>query len=230
MNERICGIDEAGRGALAGPLVAAGVVLPCSIHTLRRVAKAPIRDGKTLTKPQRERVYRALTKLGAEIHSEIVSARRINNRGIQRANREAIRTLVKRIDADRYIIDGKIRLGRIKGKTAKVQTVVDADATIPEVILAGIVAKVERDKIMQRLDRLYPHYRWRRNAGYATRLHREMILQHGTVRFHRSVFVTTALRSLVPKRFDGVEAAGTDGRRDPKDDADQRGKSKRERH
>ncbi len=195
MKERLCGIDEAGRGALAGPLVAAAVVLPFAIRKLRRVAKAPIRDGKTLTKLQRERIYRALKRLDTEIYVEIVSTRRINNRGIQRANKEAIRQLIKRIDADQYIVDGKIRLGKIKGKTEKVQTIVDADATIPEVILAGIVAKVERDAIMKELDRLYPHYHWRLNAGYGTRFHREMILQYGAVRYHRSRFVTSALRS-----------------------------------
>ncbi len=201
---RICGIDEAGRGALAGPLVAAAVILPCSIQKLRRRAKTPIRDGKTLTKLQRQSVYGALKRLGAEIHVEIVSARRINNRGIQRANREAIRQLIKRVDADRYIVDGKIRLGRIRGKTEKVHTMVDADATIPEVILAGIVAKAERDTIMRELDQRYPHYHWKSNAGYGTRFHRKMILQYGVVRYHRSVFVTTALRLFVSKGFDGV--------------------------
>ncbi len=191
---RVCGIDEAGRGALAGPLVAAAIVLPCSIRRLRSVAKTPIRDGKTLTKLQRQRVYRALKKLGAEIYVDVVSARRINNRGIQRANKEAIRQLIKRVDADKYIVDGKLKIGRVKGKTQKIQTMVDADATVQEVILAGIVAKVERDAIMHDLDRLYPQYHWRLNAGYGTRFHRAMILQYGTVCFHRSVFVTTALR------------------------------------
>ena len=191
---RVCGIDEAGRGALAGPLIAAAVMLPCSIHNLRRVSKTPIRDGKTLSKLQRTRIYQTLKKLDAEMHVEIISTRRINNRGIQRANREAIRGIIKRVDADRYIVDGRIRLGRIRGKTKTVQTMVDADATIPEVILAGIVAKVERDAIMNELDRTYPHYHWRFNAGYGTRQHCEAIVQYGTVHYHRSIFVTTALR------------------------------------
>ncbi|MBI3956250.1 ribonuclease HII [Candidatus Gottesmanbacteria bacterium] len=195
MNKRICGVDEAGRGALAGPLVAAAVTIPFSIKKLRRLTKTPIRDGKTLKKHQRERIYQTLKGLHAEIHVEIVSTRRINNRGIQRANREAIRSLIKRVDADRYIVDGRIRLGRIKGKTEKVQTMVDADATIPEVILAGIVAKVERDQLMQKLDQKYPQYHWKSNAGYGTRQHCEAIVQYGAVHYHRSMFVATALRS-----------------------------------
>jgi len=194
MKERICGIDEAGRGAIAGPLVAAAVILRCSIRKLRRVAKTPIRDGKTLTKGQRERIYLALKRLGAEMHIEVISTRQINNRGIQRANREVIRRLIKRIDADRYIVDGRIRLGRIRGKTEKIQTIVDADATIPEVILAGIVAKVKRDAIMRELDRTYPQYCWKVNAGYGTQAHINAILTCGMVHYHRSIFVTTALR------------------------------------
>ena len=198
MNKRVCGIDEAGRGALAGPLVAAAVILPFSIRKLRRVAKTPIRDGKTLSKSQRMRIYHALKRLEAEIHIEIISTRCINNRGIQRANREAIRSLIKRVDADRYIIDGKTRLGRIKGKTEKIQTIVDADATIPEVILAGIVAKVKRDRIMRELHDQSPMYHWKSNAGYGTKLHIQAITSHGTTRFHRNVFVTTALHHVNP--------------------------------
>lgn len=197
---RVCGIDEAGRGALAGPLVAAAVILPCSIHKLRRLAKTPIRDGKTLTRAQRERIHCALTKLGAEIRMEVVSTRRINNRGIQRANREAIRSLIKRADADRYIIDGRIKIGRIKGKTHRVETKVNADATVPEVILAGIVAKVERDKLMRQLHDQFPVYHWKSNAGYGTKIHINTILAYGSTRYHRSIFVTTAIRSITQNR------------------------------
>lgn len=192
---RIYGIDEAGRGALAGPLVAAAVILPCSIRKLRRLVKTPIRDGKTLTKDQRARIYRALVRLGAEIHIDVISARKINNRGIQRANREAIRNLITSVEADCYIVDGRIKLGRIKGKTHKVQTKVDADATVPEVILAGIVAKVKRDSLMRELHDQFPLYHWKSNAGYGTQKHIEAIKIHGTTRYHRSIFVTTALRT-----------------------------------
>ncbi|MBI3559904.1 ribonuclease HII [Candidatus Gottesmanbacteria bacterium] len=196
MEKRICGIDEAGRGALAGPLVAAAVVLPYSIRKLGRIAKTPIRDGKTLSIAQRTRICRTLKRLDADIHVEVISTRRINNRGIQRANREAIRSLIKRVDADRYIVDGKIRLGRIKGKTEKILTIVNADATIPEVILAGIVAKFKRDAIMQKLHDQLPRYHWKSNAGYGTKLHLQAITSNGATRFHRNVFVTTTLRRV----------------------------------
>ena len=223
---RVCGIDEAGRGALAGPLVAAAVTVPFSIQKLHRLAKTPIRDGKTLSKLQRTRIYQALKKLDAEMHVEIISTRRINNRGIQRANREAIRRLIKRIDADHYIVDGRIRLGSIRGKTKKVQTIVDADATIPEVILAGIVAKVERDKLMRELDHQYPKYGWRHNAGYGTQAHINAILTCGMVRYHRSIFVTTALRSFVSKCFNWIKSGGADGRGNAENDTDESRKTR----
>lgn len=129
----------------------------------------------------------------AEIAIEVVSSRKINNRGIQRANRIAIRNLIKRVNAQRYIVDGTIKLGRIAGK--RVKTMVDADATIPEVILAGIVAKVERDAIMTALHKQFPHYNWRRNAGYGTKQHLEAIQIYSMTYYHRSIFVTTALRN-----------------------------------
>lgn len=197
---KTCGIDEAGRGAIAGPLVAAAVILPCPIYKIQRAAKTPIRDGKTLTKGQRERIYRALQRLGTEMHTEVISTRKINNRGIQRANREAIRNLIKRVEADRYIVDGKIRLGRIKGKTHKVQTKVDADAIIPEVILAGILAKVERDTLMRELHDQFPLYHWKSNAGYGTKTHVSAILAYGSTRHHRPIFVTTAIRSITKNK------------------------------
>ncbi|MFZ5845659.1 MAG: ribonuclease HII, partial [Patescibacteria group bacterium] len=150
-DSRICGIDEAGRGAWAGPLIAAAIVLPFSIKRISRRAKVKVKDGKLLTSRQRKRIYGVLKRAGAQVTLEIISARSINNHGIGWANREIMRRLIKRVEADKFIVDGRLRLGRILGKTTKVQSIAHADATIPEVILAGIVAKVERDKIMQGL-------------------------------------------------------------------------------
>jgi len=194
METRICGIDEAGRGALAGPLVAAAVVLPCSIRKVARLAKATVHDGKRMTAQTRNKIYQALKKVKAEIVTEVISTRKINNRGIQRANRQAMRALIKRVEADCYIVDGKLKLGRIAGKTHKVRSIVDADATIPEVILAGIVAKVERDRIMAALHKQFPFFHWRSNAGYGTRQHLEALQTHSATIYHRSIFVTTALK------------------------------------
>lgn len=189
-------MDEAGRGALAGPLVAAAVILTKkTIKTVSRRAGFKTRDGKLLTAKGRHKVYRILKRLRAEIAVEIVSARSLNNHGIGWANREIMRRLVKRLEADEYIVDGKIKVGRVDGKGDRIRSVVNADATVPPVILAGIVAKVERDKLMGKLDRQFPHYHWRKNKGYGTRDHLAAIRVHDETHYHRHVYVTTALRN-----------------------------------
>ena len=151
MPQRICGLDEAGRGALAGPLVAAAIILSCSGNTISKNAGCKLRDGKLLNSNQRKKIYSALKKYNAKIAVEVISTRSINNHGIGWVNREIFRRLIKIIDSDSFIVDGNLKLGRIAGKTNTVTSIVDADATIPEVICAGIVAKVERDKIMDQL-------------------------------------------------------------------------------
>lgn len=192
---RICGIDEAGRGAFAGPLVAAAVILPKkTIKTVSRRAGTKTRDGKLLTAIQRKRIYGILKRLRAEIAVEVISTRSINNHGIAWANREVMRRLVKRVEADEYIADGRLKLGRVTGKTEKLKSLIDADATIPAVILAGIVAKVERDKIMLELHKEFPVYNWKENKGYGTKDHVEAIKTYGQIHYHRSIYVTTALK------------------------------------
>ncbi|MBI3385991.1 ribonuclease HII [Candidatus Gottesmanbacteria bacterium] len=191
----ICGIDEAGRGALAGPLVAASVILPCSVHKISRRAKTKVKDGKLLSHKQRNRIYAVLKRLKARIDVEVISARQINNRGIGWANRQSMRNLIKRSNAEKFIVDGRLKLGRIRGKTDKIKTMVDADATVPETILAGIVAKVYRDKIMRALHKQFPEYRWKSNAGYGTARHLEAIRTYNITYYHRNIFVTTALRN-----------------------------------
>ncbi len=189
----ICGIDEAGRGALAGPLVAAAVILPKTIKTVSRRVGFRTRDGKLLTEKQRRRVYAALKRMRAMIAVEVISALQINHRGIAWANREIMRKLIKRMSADIYIADGNLKIGRIAGKSTAIRSVVDADATVGEVICAGIVAKVERDRIMQQLDREFPHFLWKENAGYGTLAHIAALRSHKLSRYHRNIYVTTAL-------------------------------------
>lgn len=195
MLKRVCGIDEAGRGAWAGPLVAAAIILPCSRLEIAKLAKIKIRDGKLMQPHERQKVYHALKKVGADINVEVISARSINNHGIGWANREIIKRLIKKVEADEYIVDGNLKF-LVRGKSMKIHSIVDADATIPPVILAGIVAKVERDRLMRSLHRQFPKYAWHHNAGYGTKKHGEAIVQYNWTYHHRTVYVTTALRKL----------------------------------
>jgi len=191
---RICGLDECGRGAWAGPLVAAAVVLNCSRQRLVRIAGTKLRDSKLLNAKQRQKIYQALKKTEAEMAVEVISDRQINNRGIGWANREIFRRLIKRIEADEYIADGTIKIGKVKGRPA-IKSVIDADEKIPPAIAAGIVAKEERDKLMRRMHKEFPKYGWKTNTGHGTRAHFLAIEAWGMTKYHRTVFVTTALKN-----------------------------------
>lgn len=185
----ICGLDEAGRGALAGPLVAAAV--NCELQIAN--CKLKIRDSKLLNHEERNKVYRWIIRKKIPFAVEIVSARQINTRGIGYCNKLVFRKLIKKISADKYIADGNLK---VKSRKQKVESVVDADAKILPCILAGIVAKVTRDKIMMDLGKLrkFKKYQWRINKGYGTKAHLEALKKYGMSRYHRTVFVTTALR------------------------------------
>src|SRR3989338_11162235 len=104
------GLDEAGRGALAGPLVAAAVVINEPIEKAIRERRERIKDGKLLKPAQREKIYSLIKDVGAEIFIEIISARQINNHGIGWANKEIFRRLIKKVSADSYIVDGNLKI------------------------------------------------------------------------------------------------------------------------
>ena len=191
----ICGIDEAGRGALAGSLVAAAVIHPASSAINKKVRIMHLKDGKLLSPVKRKQIVSRIKSLGLQIVIEEVSTLQINHHGIGWANKEIIRRLIRRIEADEYIVDGNMKLGRVRKKTQRIKSIVDADATIPAVIMAGIVAKVHRDATMKTLHKQFPKYKWNKNSGYGTKKHILAIKKYGTTRFHRGVFVTTALRN-----------------------------------
>lgn len=179
----ICGLDECGRGPLAGPLVAAAVIPNISL---------PVKDGKKMTPIQRMKIFNAIRESGSMVAVEVISVRLINSRGIGWANKEIFRRLIKRIEADEYIIDGNLKIGKIRGKP-HIRSVVDADATVYPTIVAGIMAKVFRDQLMKELHTRYPYYGWNTNAGYGTSYHIEALKTYGMCVHHRKVFVATAL-------------------------------------
>ena len=185
---RICGLDEVGRGALAGPLIAAGVILNKPV--------AGLNDSKKLKYEIRNKIYERIINSGAEIETEIISARQINNRGMGWANKEIFRRLIRRSEAERFIVDGNLKLGKMKNKTIK--CVVRADKTRKCVMAASIIAKVTRDRLMRVLHTQHPKYDWEKNVGYGTKKHIEAIREFGVGKYHRSVYVTTALSRDFP--------------------------------
>lgn len=190
---RCCGLDEVGRGALAGPLVAAAVILPGDIRERLGPLAPFLRDSKTTPRGKREAVARALREHALSIAIEVAPVSLIDERGIGWVNREVFRRLISQIDADVYVVDGKVRPPAPADRMARVRCMVKADAHTPAVSAASIVAKVYRDHLMSELASACGGYGWERNAGYGSAEHLAALRSLGPTAHHRAVFVATAL-------------------------------------
>lgn len=188
---RVAGVDEVGRGPLAGPVVAAAVVLP-----ERRVRwLSEVRDSKQLTRRQRERLAERLRR-HCEWGIGVVSTQAIDQIGIGPATRLAMRRAVLALprQPDALIVDGRERLEH----AARQQPMVGADALCLSVAAASIIAKVARDAMMVELDGRLPGYGFARHVGYATAEHREALHRLGYSTAHRLTFAP--VRRTLPAR------------------------------
>lgn len=206
---RLCGMDEVGRGAFAGPLVAAAAVLP---HRFRHPL---LRDSKLLTAEQREVADAAIRRAALAVHVVQASAAEINERGIGWANVEVFRRLVDLVEADGYCADGNLRIRARR----PVQCVIGGDRLVPAISAASIVAKVHRDALMRRLHAATPQYEWASNKGYGAPEHRAALLIHGPHAEHRALWVRhwleppllQAMTAVAGDGLDAVAAAGAPG-------------------
>lgn len=177
---RIAGVDEAGRGPIAGPVVAAAVVLPrdfdCSV----------LSDSKAMTPLQRESAYERIMASAVAVGVGVVGPDVIDEINILNATHLAMNEALKNIgDAcDFVLVDGL----PVAGLVVPSKAIVKGDATCASIMAASIVAKVTRDRIMIDLDSIYPNYGFRKHKGYATRAHLEAIRRFGPCDCHRKSF------------------------------------------
>jgi ribonuclease HII len=188
----IAGVDEAGRGPIAGPVVAACVVLPPR-HTLAGIA-----DSKQLTPAQREALYDAITRHALAWAIGLASPREIERYNILQASLLAMRRAVLALPLipQQVLVDGKHAIPNLP---LPQQAVVGGDALEESIAAASILAKVARDRIMRELDRLYPQYGFAQHKGYPTALHLQRLRQYGACPAHRRTYAPVAqLRLLAP--------------------------------
>lgn len=176
----VAGIDEAGRGALAGPVVAAAVILP------RSLLIRGLNDSKQLTPVERERLYAVISCAALGIGVGIVDPNTIDRENIRRANLRAMRQAVDALPLhpEHLLIDG---IDTIEWPWPQTP-VIDGDARSLSIAAASVIAKVTRDRMMVECDLHYPGYGFARHKGYGTPEHIEAINQHGLCAIHRRSF------------------------------------------
>jgi ribonuclease HII len=176
----VAGVDEAGRGPLAGPVVAAAVVLPEGVH----VEGAD--DSKRLTASARGELFGQIMAAAACVGVGAASVREIDRRNILRATTVAMQRALDHLGTkpDHIVVDGL----PVKYLGREHDAVIEGDALIHSIGCASIIAKVVRDRLMHRLSARYPGYGWEKNAGYGTAEHRWAIDVLGLTPHHRLTF------------------------------------------
>jgi len=180
----IAGVDEAGRGPLAGPVVAAAVIL----DPLRPIAG--LADSKSLSATRRDALYAAIIERAASYAIALASVEEIDQLNIYHATLLAMRRAIAALSIrpQQVLIDGnvcpKIPIPAV--------AIVKGDATVPAISAASILAKVTRDRMMDVLDLEYPRYGFARHRGYPTAVHRQALTQYGPSPVHRRSFAPVA--------------------------------------
>lgn len=175
----VAGMDEVGRGPLAGNVVTACVVMP------EEPLIVWIDDSKKLSESRREKVYEEILQHALWIGIGEVSPDEIDEINILQATRKAMKAAAEKVPADIFLIDAVTNLG-LKGKEIPL---IKGDATSYSIAAASIVAKVTRDRQMAEANRLYPEYGFARNKGYGTREHIEALKKYGPCPIHRRSFI-----------------------------------------
>lgn len=191
----ICGVDEAGRGPLAGPVCAAAVILP------RGLDIPGLDDSKKLSDRRRRELYDVITGAAAAYAIALVDQERIDEINILQATFRAMEEAVSKLSPqpDLALVDGN----REPALSMPCETIVGGDGKCASIAAASILAKVTRDRLMEELDRQYPEYGFAVHKGYGTRRHYEALRQYGPCPIHR--------RSFLKKFYARQQSAGPVG-------------------
>lgn len=183
----ICGLDEAGRGPLAGDVYAAAVILPDGY------IPEGLNDSKKLSEKKREKLFDEIQENALAFAIKAATPEEIDEINILNASLLAMRRAVEALEIapDYLLVDGNV----YRSFSHPGRAVVKGDALIPAIAAASILAKVARDRSLYELDRLYPEYGFAKHKGYPTAAHREAVLKYGPSPVHRKSF----LKKILPE-------------------------------
>jgi ribonuclease HII len=188
---RVAGADEAGRGCLAGPIVAAGVVFDYdALSDADLSTLAALNDSKKLSSSRREMLFGEITRIATSVALISRSATYIDQMGLHRTNLHCLGSALSRVNEPGTVLlsDGYMPFGL----EDPCEAVVKGDATSAAIAAASIIAKVSRDRYMNQIARSYPEYAFDKHVGYATPVHRDAIIEFGPTPIHRRSFASTA--------------------------------------
>jgi ribonuclease HII len=181
---RIAGVDEVGVAPTCGAVVAAAVIMKPGCHRIPGV-----RDSKTLSMAQRERLAPIIRKRAVAIGVGAASVTEIDRLNIYHATHLAMRRAIARLGGHQHVLVDGNRIAGFEAHVGPYTNIVDGDAKVYSIACASVVAKVIRDRMMAKLAARYPGYGWEHNQGYATRDHRAAIREFGLTPFHRRSFL-----------------------------------------
>lgn len=176
----ICGIDEAGRGPLAGPVVVASCILPPFLRI------KGLNDSKKLTAKKREELYKIIIKEAIEYKIVFVSVEEVDELNIYQATKKGMLKSVEELSTkpDHVLIDA-MPLNELEMKHT---SIIHGDARCASIAAASIIAKVTRDQYMEKMDLKYPNYGFKKHKGYGTKMHIEALEKYGPCKIHRKTY------------------------------------------
>lgn len=182
--KNICGVDEAGRGPLAGPVVVAACILPPFLRI------PGVNDSKQLSEKKREELYKIIIKNAIAYNIVFINEKTIDEINIYEATKKGMLEAINglKVEADYVLIDA-MPLGELKTNN---KSIIHGDALSASIACASILAKVSRDHYMEKMDIKYPNYGFKHHKGYGTKMHMEALEKYGPCKIHRKSFEPVA--------------------------------------